>query len=445
MKRVIILLLVVLILVPLAACNPQVPPPADTAEQSEAPAVEPSAEEPVSEEPAEEITLTMWTIATESDSHHQPYLKSIADYEASHPGIKIVMETFENESYKTKIKAAVAANELPDIFFTWSGGFSTSFVESGRVLDVDAAYEKYKDALPKAMLGNLTWDGKIYGSGYTMNVSMLFYNKAMFEKYSLKAPTTWDELITVCETFKDNGITPFGISAKDIWVLAQAHDAFTLKSVGPEVLASVLTKDGKNSYNSAAFLDASTKFTELVKMGAYSDSAIALSNDEACATFYSGEVPMYIMGSWMPGSILTDAANPDDFGVVPVPVLNSANAALTDFMGGPSDSLMVAASTEYPEIASEAMFEIAKGVSHYGYLAGTGLPAWKIDYDDSSVNPITKEVASFVADATSFTLWFDTLMQAEDAGVYLENLQQLYLGDVTPQQFVENLAAQLGT
>ena len=439
MKKVIALFLALLMLVPLAACQPK-----EEAVTSESPSQGESTEVESPSAEAEEITLTMWTIATESDSHHEPYLKAIADYEASHPGVKIVMETFENESYKTKIKAAVAANELPDIFFTWGGGFSTSFVESGRVLPVDDAYASFKDQLPESMLGNLTWDGSIYGTGYTMNVSMLFYNKAMFAQYGLKPPTTFDELKTVCQTFIDNDITPFGISAKDTWVLAQTHDQLTLKSVGSDVLQSVLTKDGANSYNSAAFLDASSKFAELVAMGAYSDSAAALSNDEACATFYAGEVPMYIMGSWMCSSIMSDAANPDDFGVVPVPVINSANAALTDFMGGPSDSLMVAATTEYPEVAAEAMFEIAKGVSHYGYLAGCGLPAWAIDYDDSAVNPLTQEVAGFVAEATSFTLWFDTLMEAEDTGVYLESLQQLYLGDVTPQQFLDAMAAQLG-
>ncbi len=52
----------------------------------------------------EEVTLTLWSIATESDAFNPAYTKAIADYEAAHPGVKIVHETFENESYKTKIK-----------------------------------------------------------------------------------------------------------------------------------------------------------------------------------------------------------------------------------------------------------------------------------------------------------------------------------------------------
>ncbi|MBQ3159570.1 MAG: extracellular solute-binding protein, partial [Clostridia bacterium] len=73
---------------------------------------------------AEETVLKLWCIATESDANRPAYLQAIADYEAAHPGIKIEMEAFENESYKTKIKAAMMGGDtedLPDIFFSWSG------------------------------------------------------------------------------------------------------------------------------------------------------------------------------------------------------------------------------------------------------------------------------------------------------------------------------------
>lgn len=442
MKKVIALLLALLIIVPLTACGVQPETPdADPTGAADKPAA--PADDTPSEPSDEQITLTLWSIATESDNYYQPYLKAIADYEDAHPNVKIEYETFENESYKTKLKSAVAANELPDIFFTWGGGFSQSFVDAGRILPVDDVYPKYADALPEVMLSNLTYGGQKYGSVYTMNVSMLFYNKAMFEQYGLKAPTTFEELLSVCQKFIDNGIVPFGISAKDIWNLAMTHDALTLKSVGPDNLYKCLTKDGV-SYNSPDFLDASSKFAQLVSIGAYSDDAIALNNDEATQTFYDGKEPMYITGSWMVSDFYTKAPNAEDFGCVPIPVLNASNAKITDFMGGPSDSLMVSASTKYPKEAAEAMFEISRSISKYAYLSGSGIAAWQVDYDASEVRAQTQDIAALVQDATSFTLWFDTLMAAEDAGVYLENLQLLYLGDITPQQFVETMAGQLG-
>jgi len=385
----------------------------------------------------------MWSIATESDSFNAAYTQAIADYEKAHPGIKIVHETFENESYKTKIKSAVAANELPDIFYTWGGGFSKSFVESGKVFAIDDYYtDAYKAQLSAAALGNATYNGKLYGVTYTTPISLLFYNKAMFDQFGLKAPATFDELKTVCQTFLDNGITPFGISVKDTWVTAMTHDALTLKSVGPEALKSVLTKAG-GSYNSADFQNADAKFMELVDMGAFIDGATGLSNDEASAMFYDGTVPMYITGSWMGGSIMTDAADPTDFDCAPIPVLNESTAKITDFMGGAADTLMVAESSLNKEAAAQAVFELARSISMYAYLSGSGIPAWTVDYDQSAVNPITAKEALLASKATSFTLWFDTLMEADDAGEYLALLQELYVGNISPEEFDESMAAQL--
>ena len=142
---------------------------ADTQEEAtEADATEETAE-------AKDVTLTVWSIATESDAFHPAYLKAIEEFEAAHPGVTIKFETFENESYKTKLKAAVAANELPDVFFTWGGGFSTSFVESGKVLPLDEYYPAYESGITKAALGNATYDGVIYGSAICTPVSCLFY------------------------------------------------------------------------------------------------------------------------------------------------------------------------------------------------------------------------------------------------------------------------------
>lgn len=392
--------------------------------------------------PSEPVELTLWSIATESDAFHQPYLDAIKDFEAAHPGVTIKFETFENQAYKTKIKSAVAANELPDVFFTWAGGFSESFVSSGKVLPLDSYYSAYSDGISMAALNNVVYDGKLYGSVTNTPVSLMWYNKAMFEEQGVAVPTTFDELKTVCQKFLDAGIQPIASSVKDTWVLAMLHDGLTLKSAGPDKVTKALKKQGQ-SYNDPDFLKSAASLKELVDMGAFIDGATGLSNDEASASFYAEQYPIYFTGSWMGGSIMTDAEAPDHFSAAPIPVVNSANAALTDFMGGGSDTLMVAASTKNPDLAAAAAFEITRDVSKYSYLSGAGIPAWTVDYDASSVPAITQEAAELAAGATSYTLWFDTLMTADDAGEYLSLLQALYTGDLSPEDFVKSMDAQL--
>ena len=87
---------------------------------------------------AEKTTLTMWCIATESDANRPAYEAAIAAFEAANPDIKIEWEAFENQSYKTKIKTAMAdPDTLPDIFFTWAGAFLGDFVDQGNVYCLD--------------------------------------------------------------------------------------------------------------------------------------------------------------------------------------------------------------------------------------------------------------------------------------------------------------------
>ncbi|MDD2970661.1 MAG: extracellular solute-binding protein [Lachnospiraceae bacterium] len=416
----------------------------ETPAATEAPATDSTGTDTAAETTAAdgETTLTMWTIATESDAFHEPYLKAIADYEEAHPGVKIKMDTFENESYKTKIKSAVAANELPDIFFTWAGGFSADFIATGEVLPLSDYYDAYKDQISEAALANATYDGTLYGSVTNTPVSLMFYNKKIFDANGLKVPETLDELKDVCGKLKAAGVTPIATSVKDTWVFNMLGDGLTLKSAGPDATAKAITRQGV-TYGGEDFLPAAQALVDLRDAGAFIDGATGLSNDEACQEFYQGNAAIYFTGSWMSGSIATDAPTPEDFDCAPIPVINPANAKLTDFMGGGSDTLMVSAATENKDLAAQAAFEITRDVSKYSFTSGAGIPAWKVDYD-ADVSPMTQKIADYCTNASSFTLWFDTLMTSEDAGVYLDLMQQLYVGDITPEEFDDAMNTQLG-
>ncbi len=453
MKKLLVLLVVsAMTISSLAACGKSAAVPVDESGAEadvEATAPEAAEDEEVTEEaeasPAteEEVTLTLWSIATESDAFHNSYLKAIEEYEANHPGVKINFETFENESYKTKLKSAVAANELPDIFFTWGGGFSQSFVESGKVLSLEEYYPNYEDGISRAALANTIYDGTLYGTVMVTPVSCMFYNRKMLEEKGFKAPETWEDFTSICQAFADEGTKPIGISVKDTWVLAMLHDGLTLKSAGPEKTAATVTRTEGTSYNDPDFLASASKIKELADMGAFIDGATGMTNDEAKMEFCLGNCPFYITGNWLAGDILKYSETPEDFDVAPIPVINSANAKITDFMGGASDTFMVPANAADPELAANAAFELTRAISHYAYLDGAGIPAWKVDYDTSEIDPITQKVVEYAANATSFTLWFDTLMTSNDAGEYLTLLQQLYYGDVSPEEFVESMASQL--
>ena len=168
MKKIIALMLVLCMTLALVACSSKTETteqPKDEPAKEEPAKEEPAKEEPAKEEPAAEgeTVLKLWCIATESDANRPAYLKAIEEYEKANPGVKIEMEAFENESYKTKIKAAMMGGDtedLPDIFFSWSGGFLGEFVNADRVVCLDDYFKAYEGKLPESMLATTTYDGK---------------------------------------------------------------------------------------------------------------------------------------------------------------------------------------------------------------------------------------------------------------------------------------------
>lgn len=387
------------------------------------------------------IELECWTLLDETDAMAAAWENAIADYEEAHPNIKINRTQYEGEAYKIKIKSAVAADELPDIFFSWAGGFSKPFVESGKILALDETYENYSEDLNKSMLDGGIYDGSIYGSVCSPQTSLLYYNKAMFEENGLSVPETFDDLINVCQTFVDKGIQPIAISAKDTWGPAVIMDNLMLKTVGHDKVVDTISRNG-GSFEDEEFLEAATKFAQLVEMGAFLENASGVNTDEAYQYFTNGTCPMWVMIDSLGNNVMNTIENIEDYGVTRFPTVGD-QATITDMMGGCGEMYCVAQDTKYPEEAANAVFELTKNLGKYVSESGTMMSAWNNQPLAEGSAEFMYEVQEMKSEATSYMLWWDTTMQADDAQEYLALLQELYIGNITPEEFCEGMSDQL--
>lgn len=427
MKKFFALLLAALMIVSLAAC---------TAEKPVEPVVSDTNVEP------ETIDVEMWCIATESDSNRHAYEQSIADFEAAHPEVNFTWEATENEAYKTKIKAAASANELPDIFFTWSCAFLGDFVASERVYPLDEAYKKFSADLPAQMLANVSFDGKAYSVPTTMNIVGLFANMEILAQVGYnEVPGTYEEFIACCDALKAANIIPLGCSGKETWCVTEYLESVIEKYVGADALNACFA--GKATWNNPDIAKAVDLFQEMVTKNYFDPDGIALSNDEVKANFIAGKYAFYMNGTWncadFDGAGLSEKVKVAEF-----PVIDSTKSQLGELIGGVSDTLAVAAASENAALVAEYAFEIGKGICHYGYLDGCGLPAWKVDYDDSSVNALTRSVKDIVANAKTMVLFGDTNIAAADKQTYLDYVSLVYGSQVDGAGFIAGLANDIG-
>lgn len=384
----------------------------------------------------EKTVLTMWCIATESDANRPAYEQAIAEFEAAHPDITIQWEAFENQSYKTKIKAAMSdPSTLPDIFFTWAGAFLGDFVDAGNVYCLDEAYKPFAADLPEVMLQNASYGGKHYGVPLTMNIVTLFANMDLLAEAGYEAvPTTYEDLIACCDALVEKGIIPFGCSGGETWCVTEYLEPIIEKTIGYEALNEIFA--GRGTWNDPAIAKAVDIMQEMVTKGYFDPNGIALGNDQVKANFIAGEYAFYQNGSWNCGEVNDAEGN---FQVALFPVIDAEKATYGQVIGGPSDTLAVAATSKNPELAAQAAFELGKGICHYGYLAGSGLPAWTPDYDTSAVKPLVAAVADIVAKADGMVLFGDTAMSADPANTYLNFVSKVYGCEIDGAGFIDSL------
>lgn len=445
MRRLVSVLLAGVMALSLAACGGEAAAPAastdtnETKTETAAATTETKTEEPAATESGDQITLNMWCIATESDSNRHAYEAAIAEMAEKYPNITLNWEAIENQSYKTKIKAAVSADELPDIFFTWSCAFLGDFVDAGKVYCLDDEYKNWSSELPEVMLGNTTYGGKHYGVPTTMNIVGLFANMDLLaEAGYTEIPGTYDDFIACCDALKAKGIIPFGCAGKETWCVTEYLESVIEKSVGADELNDIFL--GKSTWNNAGVGEAVDKFQELVTNGYFDPSGIGLTNDEVKANFMQGKYAFYMNGTWNCADFAADEEFFKKVKVAEFPVIDSSKAKLGQLIGGPSDTLAVAASSPNAEVAAAYAMELGKLICHYGYLDGCGLPAWTPYGDTSAVNGLTQAVAEICANADSYVLFGDTAMSADDANTYLSYVDQVYGCQVDGTAFIEGLA-----
>jgi len=431
MKRILATLLVVVMVFSLAAC--------DKKEENTNTDTKTNTDNTVTEAADEKYDLKMWCIATESDSNRKSYEKAIADMKTKYPNVNFTWEAFENESYKEKIKAAMAADEVPDIFFTWSCAFLGDFVKQNKVYCMDEVLANYKNDINEVMLGNTTYDGKHYGVPLTMNIVGLFANMDILKSVGYtEVPGTYDELIKCCDALVAAGIYPFGCAGGETWCVTEYLESIIEKNIGADALNDIFL--GRASYNNEGVAKSVDIFQEMINKGYFDPAGASLGNDEIKANFMAGRYAFYMNGTWNCADFANDANFFPKVKVAEFPVIDASKSQLGQLIGGPSDTLAVAASSKNAKKAAEYAAELGKLICHYGYLDGCGLPAWNVDYDDSSVNGLTKTVAGICANAKAYVLFGDTAMSAADKDIYLSYVDQVYSSKIDGNGFIAGLA-----
>jgi multiple sugar transport system substrate-binding protein len=154
--------------------------------------------EPAAGEP---VTIRVWT--HQNDSFNAGYEALAEKYKSSHPGVEIVFETFDYDTYIQTLQTALPAKTEADILQMF-GSWVCSYAAGGNLAEMPASVISLEDAqarLLSAPVGGYICDGKLYGvpQEYNIEYGAVLLNTKIAEEVGatdyLDGWADWDEVI----------------------------------------------------------------------------------------------------------------------------------------------------------------------------------------------------------------------------------------------------------
>ncbi|MBU1306576.1 MAG: extracellular solute-binding protein [Alphaproteobacteria bacterium] len=265
-----------------------------------------------------------------------------AEFMAANPDIKIELPFLENEAFKAKLTTLLQSADAPDVFHSWGGGVFYEQAAAGVLRPVeDVLSDEAKANIGTAGVSAFTApDGHMYGVARDVSEVVLWYNKALFEQAGVDpaSMSDWDGFLAGVQKFKDAGITPIAIGAKDKWPAHFWWSKLVIRLAGKDGFDAAARGEG-DGFAGEDFVKAGDYFLQLSALDPWQEGFLAASYGDASGLFGDGKAAMHLMGDWDYGAMKDNSANkagiPDDqLGILPFPTIEGGKGDPTDTLGG---------------------------------------------------------------------------------------------------------------
>ncbi|WP_326824182.1 extracellular solute-binding protein [Streptosporangium sp. NBC_01756] len=385
--------------------------------------------------------------------------RAVERFNKANPNGQITGTALQNDAYKTKIKTAIGAGQAPTIIWGWGGGTLRTYVQAGQVEDLTSWFDQnaaVKDRLFPSSFGAATIDGKIYAMpAETMQPIVLYYNKKIFDKVGVQPPESWGDIMALVPKFNAAGIAPFSLGGQSRWTNMMWLEFLFDRIGGPEVFQAVFDAK-KDAWSHPAALEALTKLQDLVKADGFIKgfSSITADSNADQALLYTGKAAMMLHGGWTYGSMSTDGGDfvsGGHLGYMNFPPVEGGKGDPSNTVGNPGQYLSISskATAEQKEIAKKFFATAVLNDEDVKEWAGTGAVPIVNGADSAFAGSKDADFLKFVygvaSNAKSFAQSWDQALSPTAAEVLLDNIAKLFQLSITPQQFVSNMNAVIGS
>lgn len=288
-------------------------------------------------------TLSMWVRSSGANA-----AQVLVDlWNAGHDD-KIEITVIPDNQMVTKLATGVQAGDVPDVL-SFDLIYMPDFMKAGFLQDLTAelSADPNQPKVAQAFRDLASYEGKLYGTGFTPDVSILLYNKDLFRAAGLdpeKPPTTQAELKDYALKIHALGDDTYGYyfsgSCPGCNIFTQAP---MMWGSGAHLLP---TGPGDEPLEGPGVKETLQLLKDLWDAGAIPESAQADTGANFQATFETGKIGMQGSGGFAINALKTN--HPEiDFGIAPIVGIKDGDQS--SFVGG--DVIAIPVGSKHPDIA----------------------------------------------------------------------------------------------
>ncbi len=387
------------------------------------------------------VTIRYWDTVNDAEQkiRNDWVYENIRIFQERNPDIKIEFTNTPNgDQYLNKLSTEMAANNVPDLFMTWTAGRLEPFVSAGRIepLNDIISGSRLKETVNLGNCSATTFNGKIYAIPMELAGEVLYYNKALFKKHNVKVPETWDEQLTAVRTFRAAGVFPFALANKDPWPGTIPYMAIFDKAHGPDAYKDAMFNK-KAVFNTAPYLDAAGYLVQLVKAGAYPDNFNSLEYAEGIALFRTGKAAMRYNGTWeLPDHI---SALGDDLGFMNWVSMPGGKGKRNEGWLTVQNNAYAVSSASKHKAEAARFLEFMLTQERQKVLAEAGfMTALSVPFDKSKLHPVAADITATLSSSPNPILIWDVML-GQNIGKELNLATQAILQGLDPKTALDRL------
>ncbi len=367
---------------------------------------------------AETLTVNTYT----SDPAPRKAMKKLVDiYEENNPDVDVQLNITAHEDFKKAIRVWLSSDDPPDVFSWFAGNRAKYFVDKGLVMPFTDVWneENLDQKIPRAFKSISFFEDEAYFLPHSYYWWAVYYRESIFAEYGLEEPQTWEELLEVGETLKDNGITPFAIGTKFKWTAAGWFDYLNMRINGPKFHTDLM--HGEVPFTDDRVAEVFKKWKYLIENDFFVENAAAYSWQEGLQFMTQGDAAMYLMGQFINDAVSEDVQK--DMNFFRFPIIDKDVPVGEDL---PTDGFMIPAKAPNPELAKDFIAFLASVEGQRVFAEDMGRMVPNKDVPDEVYDKPALKGKKMIENTDALAQFYDRDMDPEMAGDTMDLLMKFW-------------------